>query len=487
VTSGDIQLGDSVVLNLAVDSEPASLDGWEKLIPAIARYQLTGNMKLQGTVRGKAAQGAVPQIHGTLAVKKASAKPPNFPKPIEDLETNISFTGQRADIKDMTLSLGNSRIRLAAAIDKFSPLTLRYKLSTPEIWPADYRASLSEERKADVIRNLVSEGQVTSADGGVSYQAKLTSADGTLFNVPYKGLDLTVSLANQIADIPSLRVNALNGTIQMQGEYLFKEPVPSFSIASTVQGIDAKELYSALDSKAENDIRGRLNAQVRLIGNGQNWEEIKMTLRGQGNAEVLEGALLNFNIADGALTGITGIPGLTNTIKPELRKKYPETFTAKDTEFKELRADFDLAEGRMNVKNLRLSAADFLVQGKGWADLSRRVDFRSTLYFSKPLSADLSQSTRELKYLSNDQGELEVPFALTGKLPHVKAKPDMNHIGRMVQRGFVNKVGEDLQNRFLGSKPSRGQEDDAPADAKKKKKKSTEDLIRRGFENLFRR
>jgi hypothetical protein len=63
----------------------------------------------------------------------------------------------------------------------------------------------------------------------------------------------------------------------------------------------------------------------------------------------------------------------------------------------------------------------------------------------------------------------------------------MNHIGRMVQRGWANKAGEELQNRFFGSKPSLGQEDDAPADAKKKKKKSTEDLIRRGLENLFRR
>src|SRR6266478_5742995 len=155
-----------------------------------------------------------------------------------------------------------------------------------------------------------------------------------------------------------------------------------------------------------------------------NWEAIKPTLRGQGDAEVLQGALLNFNIAESALNGITGMPGLTNIISPSLRTKYPETFTAKDTEFKELKANFDLADGRMNVKNLRMSAAEFVVQGNGWADFDRKVDFRATLSFSQRLSADLSQSAREVKYLLNNQGQLEVPFALTGKMPNVKPKPD---------------------------------------------------------------
>src|SRR5437762_13452336 len=98
--------------------------------------------------------------------------------------------------------------------------------------------------------------------------------------------------------------------MQVDCEYSIKEPVPHFSLASKVQGIDVKELYSALDAKAERDIRGKLNADMKLAGSGQNWEAIKPTLRGQGDAEVLQGALLNFNIAESALNGITGMPGL---------------------------------------------------------------------------------------------------------------------------------------------------------------------------------
>lgn len=487
VATGDVQLGDVTVLNLAVDSEPASLDGWDRIVPALARYRLAGNMEIQATVRGKAGKGAVPQVQGTLNLRKVSAQPPDFPKPIENVDTTINFTGQRADIKDMSLTLGRSKIRLAAAVDKFSPLTLSYKMSTPEIWPADYHASLPEDRKADVIRNLQSAGQFTMADGNMVYDGKLVSADGALYNVAYKNLDATLSLANQVAKIRSLKFDALSGAVQAEGEYAFRDTTPRFSLATKFKGVDLKALYAALDAKAEHDIRGRLNADMKLSGAGKTWEDIKPALRGQGEAEVVQGALLNFNIAEGTLGGITGMPGLANAFSPALRNKYPEIFTAKDTEFKELKATLDLADGRINVKNLRMAAAEFVAQGSGWADFNRRVDIRSTVNFSQRFSADLSQGTRELKYLLNNQGELEVPIALTGRMPNVKPKPDTKYLAQMAQRGFARKGLEELQNRYLGGKPSSEQEDAGPADGQKKKRSSTEERIRKGLEGLFRR
>ena len=485
-SAGDIQFGDSPVVNLSVDSKPASLEGWDRIVPAIASYQLTGTMELKASVRGKVGKGAAPQVQGVLTLKNASAKPPDFPKPIENLDTRIQFTGQRADIDEMTLSLGKSRVRVAAAIERFAPLTLTYKLSTPELWPADYTAALSEERRGDVIRNLRSEGRFNMADGNMVYQGKLSSADGRLYNVAYKSLDAALSLADKVASIRSLRVNALSGALQMEGEYAFKDATPRFSFASKAQGIDVKELYTALDAKAERDIRGRLNADMKLSGSGKTWEEIKPNLRGQGEAEVLQGAVHNFNVAESVLTGITGVPGLTGVIiSPSLRQKYPETFTAKDTEFKELRTLLDMADGRINIKNLRMAAAEFFVQGNGWADFNRRVDFRATLSFSQRLSADLSQSAREIKYLLNNQGQLEIPFTLAGTLPNVKPKPDVNFLGQVVQRGFMRRGAEELQNRFLGGKDRTEDRKTAPDPGNQRN--PTEDLIRRGLENLFKR
>ena len=490
---GDINLGDVTTLNLSVASNRFSLDGWEKIIPLLQDYQLSGNLEVQKTtVQGKLGKGAVPQIQGTLALFGVNAKPPEFPKPIKDLDTRIDFTGQKAVLKDTTLSLGNSRIRLAAEIDRFSPLTLTYKLSTPEIWPADFQASLPDDRKADVIKNLSSEGNLSVQDGTITFRGKMASTQGTLYKIDYKDLGTNLVLQNKVASIRNLRVTALNGSVQGDGEYAFNNPTPRFSAVSKAQGLDLGELYRSLDPKSSRNIQGRLNADMKISGSGKDWNDIKPSLRGQGQAEVLQGALLDFNVADSVLSSITGIPGLTSLINPQIRKKYPETFEAKDTKFKELRGLFDLADARMNVKDLRIAAADYTVQGNGWVDFDKRADFQAALVLSQPLSADLGRSAREVTYMFNNQNQFEVPFALTGTLPKIKVRPDSSYLGKMVQRGFMRKGAEELQQRLLGkerSAPSGETPSQAsPSDQRREKKKnSPEELIRKGLDQLFRR
>jgi hypothetical protein len=333
-------------------------------------------------------------------------------------------------------------------------------------------------------------------NGALAFQGKIASTQGTLYKINYRDLSTSMALENNVADIRNLRVNALNGSLQVEGEYAFNNPVPRFSLAAKVQGLDIPELYRSFDPKAARDIQGRLNADMKVSGSGKKWEEIKPGLRGQGQAEVLQGALLNFNIAEGVLSGITGIPGLSSFISPQVRKKYPETFEAKDTEFKELKGLFTLADARMNVKDLRMTAADYTVQGNGWADFNRRVDFQSVLVFSQRLSADLVHSVREARYVFNNQNQFELPFSLNGTLPKVRPKPDSNYVAKLIQRGMVRKGTEELQRRLFGTKPSTppaGGEGDrttepAPSDPKgEKKRDSREELIRRGLEGLFGR
>jgi len=488
-SKGEVRLGGAPELNLNFTSKPVPLDGWDKIIPAVAGYQLAGEMQVNATLRGVLGRGGGPQIQGVVSLANVGAQPPQLPQPVKDLNARINFTGARAEVKDATFSLGRSRIRLAAAIEKFSPLTLSYKISTPEVWPADFQADLAEERKADVIKNLASEGQVAMQEGGLAFQGKLLSAQGTLHKIGYKNLEANLALANQVATIRSLRVTALNGAVQAEGEYAYKNSPPRFSFASKFQGVDLKELYGALSPKAEKDIRGRLNGEMKVSGSGQKWEEIKPTLLGQGNAEVAQGALLNFNLADGAMSGVAGMPGLKNMINPRLRKKYPEIFEAKDTEFKEMKAVFDLADGRVNMKEVRIVASDYAVQGNGWADLDRKVNFRAALLFSQRLSADLADSAHEMKYLFNNQNQLEVPFTLSGKLPNVKPKPDVGYLAKMFQRGFIGRGMEELQRRFGAAPPPQpaAPDDAAPAEPKRRKRSSTEDAIRKGLEGLFGR
>src|SRR5262249_24476841 len=155
-----------------------------------------------------------PDIQGSLNLTAVSANPPQLPQPVKDLNATINFAGQRANTKDATLSLGSSRIRLTADIEKFSPLALSYSLSTPEVRASDFEKQLSEDLRNDVMKNLNANGQLAMRDDSVMLQTKLVSAQGTLYNIAYRNLDTTLSLAKKVLNIRNLKVNALNGAVQ---------------------------------------------------------------------------------------------------------------------------------------------------------------------------------------------------------------------------------------------------------------------------------
>jgi AsmA protein len=79
---GDIGLGNAGMLNLSLASNRFSLDGWEKLVPLLQDYQLSGNVEVQTTtVQGRVGKGEAPKIQGALVLSGVSAKPPQFHRP----------------------------------------------------------------------------------------------------------------------------------------------------------------------------------------------------------------------------------------------------------------------------------------------------------------------------------------------------------------------------------------------------------------------
>jgi uncharacterized protein involved in outer membrane biogenesis len=481
---GDMVPGNPPVVNLSLAAEPTSLQGWEKLIPAVADNRIKGKIDLRATVHGPVGSGTSPQIQGNLALQDAGVNVPGMPKPIENLNAVVNFSGQRAELKETNFNLGVSPIRLAAVIDKFSPLTVSYNLKSSELALADIQASLQEERRSDVLRNVSSDGQITAIKGQTTVAGRIVSTDGRLYGTDYKNLDADLSYANRTAVIRNFRANALNGSLRLSGEYGFD--VPKFSVGSEFKGIDLVQLYQYFNQE-QRDIRGNLNGNIKLSGAGDKWQEIKPHLRGDGQMEVLQGTLLNFNIADAVLSGATGIPGLPNLINPAVRQKYPETFNAKDTVFKDLQSQITVADSRLNFKNLRIAAAEFKLEGDGWADFDRRVDIRGMIRFSPELSSDIAKAVRQVRLLFNKNNELEIPFILAGQLPNVRPRPDTSYLTKLLQRGLVQRGSEELQQQLFGTRDRNAPDDRQQDERRQQRQTSPEDLIRKGLEGLFGR
>ncbi|MGE0683701.1 MAG: AsmA-like C-terminal region-containing protein, partial [Candidatus Binatia bacterium] len=496
-SSGKIDIGKTPSLDLKIDANPTTLAGWEDLLPLAKDYDLGGTLEVHAHLQGPVAKGQIPQINGSLTLNQVTAKAPQLPTPVTNLNATVAFTGQGADFKETSLRMGNSLVRLDGRVEKFTPFALDYRLSAPELHLADLQASTAAGKNATVLKEVKNEGRIRMDKSSLMYKGDLSSAQGVLSQVAYSNFHTAVSMEAQVVNIENASLQAFGGSVQGKGRYAFQQTPPEFSLTSQIRGVNLTELFRSTLTTAPQHIEGQANLDLALSGSGQGWEELKPSLHGQGRAEVSQGALLNVNIAEGVLSGVTGLPGLSLLVSPRVRDRYPEIFATQNTTFDKLYSTFTFNNSKMNIDDLQISAADYTMQGKGWVDFDQQLDLRAQLILSQKLSTDIADDVKGAKYIVNEQNRVEIPFALAGTLPQVRPQPDLAYVGRLLQRAALRRGAEELEKRVLrkilpSPQPSPPAEDESstaapPASQKPRQEDLKEQLLRKGLDKLFGR
>ncbi len=249
--------------------------------------------------------------------------------------------------------------------------------------------------------------------------------------------------------IENVSLQAFGGSVQGKGRYAFQPTRPQFTLTSQARGLNLTEVLRSMRTTTPQQIEGQANIGLTLEGSGSGWEEIKPSLQGKGQADVLQGAILNMNIAEGVLSGVSGLPGLSVLVSPRVRERYPEIFATKQAKFDELHSVFTINNSKVHLDDLKLSAADYAMQGTGWLDFNQTLDLQAQLVLSQKLSTDIVQDVKAAQYMVNKQSQIEIPFTLAGTFPKVQPRPDMASVGRLLQQSAVRKGTEELEKRVL--------------------------------------
>lgn len=495
--NGEVALDGTPSVDLTIDSNRMDLAGWSDITPFLQGYDASGDIEMHGRVQGKVGRETLPQINGTVRLDRVSVTVPQLPKPVKDLTSEILFTGQKAELKETTLRVGDSSLNVDAQVTSFAPLALTYHVSAPELWLADIQAGDPAEQRSDVLRELKNEGRARVENGSLTYTGRVSSARGTLARVDYADLRATISLARQVLIMEDVSLQTLGGTVVGRVQYAFASTPPQFTVTSRVRDLNLTDYFRSALTTMPQRVQGQANLDLTLTGSGQGWPEIKTTLAGQGRAEIVRGAVLDVNVAEGVLSGVTGIPGLSLLVSPRVRAKYPEIFATQDTKFDELQGAFRVSEGKIHLEDLRMSAADYMTRGTGWLDFDQRLDLRAQLILSQKLSTDIADDVKAAKYIVNEQGRVEIPFALAGTLPSVTPRPDLAYVGRLLQRAALRRGAEELEEKVFKkilprSKAAPGVDDEGaasapPPESEPPKRSLEEELLRKGLDKLFGR
>jgi AsmA protein len=478
---GTVDTNPGGALDFQIDSQKTPLAGWDKLLPALAGHQISGNAEVHVRAQGKNGSKEPPQLFGRVALDGVSAKQSGSPYEIDALTGAIELKGTSASVPPMTFKLSGSPVSVKADVTSFRPVTATFALQSPQLSAASLNFASSAVKKAEVLRGVDVQGQFRVPDKAPpEFQGTFRSTDGNLRDFDYRDLAAEMTLRDRVATLTKLDLRAFDGTYSGGGRYDMRETEnPKFDFRSKIRGMDLKGMLASQLPGSEKRIEGRVDADLALAGAGKQWETIKRQIRGDGRVDVRDGMIKDVNIADQVLASVTGIGGLSNLISPRVRSRHPGLFETGDTKFDKLGGSVQIADGVARSDDLELAARDYTILGKGTYSLDNELDFTATLLASKDLSADVIADVREAKYIADAQGRIEIPFRLTGALPHVKPKPDSEFIARALGRAML---GKGLDKLFGKEKPLPPGVSPTPD-----RKHPERDLLKKGLEGLFGR
>jgi uncharacterized protein involved in outer membrane biogenesis len=425
------------------------LKPWNDLLPALAPFAVKGDATANVHVSGMPQPNAPPQITGTAYLKDVGAKVAQMPKPVSDGEAKVAFTAKTAHIDDAKFQIGDSRFFMDLAVTSFHPMQAHYTVSSEEVRRLDVQAPAPGAKplpRPEVFKKVVATGNLKETAPKVNENTLVvTSERGTVANLDYVDLSADVRVTPEVTTINRYSARALGGEVSGSGTM---EPGASkFDVAARLENVNLAEYFSYKAPALADVLAGRLNADVQVAGQGKQWEDVQKTLTGNGGALVLEGALLNVNIADQIFAGIQNVPMVPAGLTQRMRARNPKLFAENKTVFQNLSSKFQIANGRIQAPDLKLATSDFALHGNGWFSLDKEMNVASTLAFSQKVASDLVAEVPAAKYLLSPDGRIEVPLTLSGALLKPTVKVDTQAMAAKFQKGMLQQGQQQLQEK----------------------------------------
>jgi hypothetical protein len=381
-----------------------------------------------------------------MALTKINATLPGAATPpLSDLTGTIRMAGNGAIVGPLTFNLGPNPATLQAAAQSLQPLRATYQFNATAVNIGDLVAS--RKPLNEHVERLAANGNLGRGAVGLSATTNLASASGMVANVPYQNLALAAVYDRGHLSINSLRLNTFDGTVGASGVANVTGD-RNFNLKLTASNVDVQKALAAQKSKAADTLRGILTGNVQVAGAGSSFDQIKPTLHGIGGANLKNGKLVGINVVGQALQKVNNLPAIGRLVPESVAARHPELFRSNDTDIQNANLTFRLQGPRLTTHDLNIAAVDYTVAGDGWFDMDKNVELAARILMSKEFSSELISAKRDIAYVTNPDGRVEIPLRVVGQLPKPAVLPDVNVLA---QRAATNAAQGQI-GRLLGKK-----------------------------------
>ena len=430
-----------------VDTNNFDIASLAKMIPALGKYNPTGKTEIH---TGATLAHDKASADGTVALTGVGLSiPDQKAPPLSNISGNIKLAGTSADVGPLTFNLGAQQATLKSHIDQFQPLVMSYELNAASVRLADLAPSRPPD---EVINQLFAKGAVSIGSmTGPTVDSEITSPSGNLANVPYQNLKLSLSLSGKFARVTTLRLKAFSGDIVATGDTRLEASAPmEASISFT--NLDIQQALDSQKSKAAGTVRGTLGGRIKVSGKTGTFDEMKPTLRGNGNLTMTNGKLVGVNVGGQALKKVQNLPAIGNLVPDAVVKNHPELFSNPDTDIQLARLTFVLEGPRITSHDIMVQTVDYNLLGDGWFDMDKNIDLAARIVLSAQFSKELIEQKQEVAFIANKDGQIDIPLQVVGQLPKPQVLPNVTELAQTAANNAAKSQGQKYLGKIFGKK-----------------------------------
>ena len=121
-TTGKVGLAESMPADLAVRADKIALQGLDAMLPMLKEYNLSGEVGVDTKIRHALLGSDMPALNGSITLKNVGATAAQLPKPLSGINGELVLNGNKAELRETTVTAGESRLNLSAKAESLFPL-----------------------------------------------------------------------------------------------------------------------------------------------------------------------------------------------------------------------------------------------------------------------------------------------------------------------------------------------------------------------------
>jgi uncharacterized protein involved in outer membrane biogenesis len=418
-----------------------ALDELGRYYPLGPGTTLSGTLASDVSIEGKPADPGSIRASGTLKFRNVSYSTPSMTRPVRDLNGDASFNNQLLELKGVALAIGGSDLRLDASLRNY--LSLAFASGEK----AAARPFLNFTLKSKVLNTAdISSTPDTAAAARAGAPAKGAAKGGLLL----PGIDMAgtvdvetlktekftftnakggISMTDGVAKLKGMQLDAFGGTIGTDGTLDLSRPdTRPFDLKLDVKGVESNSMLSPFTTFGQY-LFGTLSLSTALKGDLDDTLGISpATLTGNGSAIV----------ENGKLTGVPLLQKLSGFLSAD---------NLREVDFKNWTQSFSVADGKLNVKDLKIGGKDADLTVNGVQGLDGSMEYSMHVVLPQSVSDRVKLQgvgDQLLRFFKDRDGRLNLDFLVSGRTQSPVLKLDTRAQENMLKQQLQDEASKKL-------------------------------------------